>query len=159
MASTIITYCQDCGLQKENNLNYCPSCGKEVSIDDEQSLIEYYFYRGYTYQSIVKLLDKQHDIQISEQTLKYCLQNCSLRRRLPTYDLAQIRLRVAEELDGPDCMSGYRAIWHTLHLDGLQIPHRVVAGVVTELDPEGCEMRRSKRLRRRKYSVPGPNHC
>ena len=59
MASAIIAYCQDCGFQKENNFNYCPLCGKEVSIDDEQSLIEFYFYRGYTctYQSIVKLLD------------------------------------------------------------------------------------------------------
>lgn len=159
MASMIIAYCQDCGLQKENNLNYCPSCGKEVLIDDEQSVIKYYFYQEYTYQSIVKLLDKQHDIQISEQTLKYHLQNYSLRMRLPTYDLAQRWLLVAEELDGPGCMSGYRAIWHTLHLDRLQIPRRVVAGVVRELDPEGCEMRRSKRLRRRKYSVPGPNYC
>ena len=159
MASTIMAYCQDCGFQKENDFNYCPSCGKEVSIDDERSLIEFYFYRGHTYQSIVKLLDKQHDIQISERTLKYRLQSYSLRKRLPTYDLAQVRLRVAEGLDGPGCMSGYRSIWHTLCLDGLQVPRRVVAGVVRELDPEGCEMRRSKRLRRRKYSVPGPNYC
>ena len=135
MASAIIAYCQDCGFQKENSFNYCPSCGKEVSIDDERSLIEFYFYRGYTYQSIIKLLDKQHDIQISERTLKYRLQSYSLRRRLPIYDLAQVRLRVAEELDGPGCMSGYRSIWHTLCLDGLQVPRRVVAGVVRELDP------------------------
>lgn len=130
-----------------------------MSIDDELSLIEFYFYRGYTYQSIVKLLDEKHDIQISERTLKYRLQSYSLRRRSPTYDLAQVRLRVAEELDGPGCMSGYRPIWHTLCLGGLQVPRRVVAGVVRELDPEGCVMRRSKRLRRRKYSVPGPNYC
>ena len=36
MASKIIAYCQDCGFQKENNFNYCPSSGKEVSIDDER---------------------------------------------------------------------------------------------------------------------------
>ena len=130
-----------------------------MSIDDERSLIEFYFYRGYTYQSIVKLLDKQHDIQISERTLKYRLQSYSLRRRSPTYDLAQVRLRVAEELDGPGYTSGYRPIWHTLCLGELQVPRRVVAGVVRELDPEGCEMRRSKRLRRRKYIVIGPNYC
>ena len=76
--------------------------GKEVSIDDERSLIVFYFYRGYTYQSIVKLLDEKHDIQIIERTLKYRLQSYSLRRRSPTYDLAQVRLRVAEELDGPE---------------------------------------------------------
>ena len=126
-----------------------------MSIDDERSLIEFYFYRGHTYQSIVKLLDKQHDIQISERTLKYRLQSYS---RLPTSGLAQVRLLVPEELDGPGC-AGYRSIWHTLCLDGLQVPRQVVAGVGRELDSEGCEMRRSKRLRKRKYSVPGPNYC
>lgn len=148
MASTIIACCQNCEFKR-----------KTTSIDDKRSLIEYYFYRGYTYQSIAKLLDKQHDIQMSERTLKYHLQSYSLRRRLPTYNLAQVGLCVAEELDGPSCMSGYRSIWHTLCLDGLQVPRWVVAGVVRELDPEGCETRRSKRLRRRKYSVPGPNYC
>ena len=47
-------------------------------------------------------------------------------------------MRVAEELDGPVCMSGYRCIWHTLCLNGLQVSQRVVAGVVRELDPEGA---------------------
>ena len=71
MASPIIACCQDYGFQQENNFNYCPSRGKEVSIDEERSLIVYYFYRVHTYQSIVKLLDNQDDIQISERTLKY----------------------------------------------------------------------------------------
>ncbi|KAJ7354871.1 hypothetical protein OS493_029426 [Desmophyllum pertusum] len=31
--------------------------------------------------------------------------------------------------------------------------------MVRELDPEGCEVRKAKRLRRRKYSSPGPNFC
>ena len=52
-------------------------------------------------------------------------------------------------------MSGYRSIWHTLRLGGLQVPRRVFAGVVRELDPKGCEIRNTKQLRRRKYSIPG----
>ena len=121
--------------------------------------MEYYFFRGYTYESIVKLLAKQYDILISERTLKCRLQSYGLRRRLPNYDLAQVRRRIAHELDGPGCMGGYRSIWHTLRFEGLQVPRRVVATVVRELDPEGCEMRRGKRMRRRNYSVPGPNYC
>ena len=96
---------------------------------------------------------------MGERTLKYRLQSYGLRRRCPVYDLSQVRQRVAEELDGPGCMGGYISIWHTLRLEGLQVPRDVVATVVKELDPMGCEMRRSKRLKRRKYSVPGPNYC
>ena len=70
-----------------------------------------------------------------------------------------MRRRIAQELDGPGCMGGYRSIWHTLRFEGLQVPRRVVATVVRELDPEGCEMRRGKLLRRWNYSVPGPNYC
>ena len=35
-----------------------------ASDDDERSIIEYYFSRGYTHESIVKLLSKQHGIHI-----------------------------------------------------------------------------------------------
>lgn len=159
MASRFTTSCHECGFHLDDSCNFCPSCGTEVVNDDERSLIEYYFFRGYTYESIVKLLSKQHGIQIGERTLKYRLQSYGLRRRCPVYDLAQVRQRVAEELDGPGCMGGYRSVWHTLRLEGLQVPREVVATVVRELDPVGCELRRSKRLKRRKYSSPGPNYC
>ena len=56
-------------------------------------------------------------------------------------------------------MGGYRSVWHTLRLDGIQVPQQVVATVVREPDPLGCEMRKVKRLKRRKYYAPGPNFC
>ena len=130
-----------------------------ASDDDERSIIEYYFSRGYTHESIVKLLSKQHGIHIGERTLRYRLQSYGLRRRCPVYDLAEVRQRVAEQLDGPGSMGGYRSVWHTLRLDGIQVPRQVVATVVRELDPLGCRMRKGKRLKRRKYYAPGPNVC
>ena len=113
--------------------------------------------RGYTHESIVNLLSKQHSIHIGEQTLRYPLQSYGLRRRCPVYDLAEVRQRVAEQLDGPGSMGGYRSVWHTLRLDGIQVPRQVHATVVRELDPLGCTMRKGKRLKRGKYYAPGPN--
>ena len=117
------SFCSKCGFCLQNHLNdyfdFCPSCGTEVcsevaSGDDERSIIEYYFSRGYTHESIVKLLSKQHSIHIGERTLRYRLQSYGLRRRCPVYDLAEVRQRVAEQLDGPGSMGGYRSVWHTL---------------------------------------------
>ena len=82
-----------------------------------------------------------------------------MRRRCSVYDLAEVRQRVAEQLDGSGSMGGYRYVWHTLRLDGIQVPRQVVATVVRELGPLGCEMKKGKRLKRRKYYAPGPNFC
>ena len=154
------SFCSKCGFCLENHLNdyfdFCPSCGTEVSSevasdDDKRSIIEYCFSREYTHESIVKLLSKQHGIHIGERTLRYLLQSYGLRRRCPVYDLAEVRQRVAEQLNGPGSMGRYRSVWHTLRLDGIQVPRQVVATVVRELDPLGCKMRKGKRLKRRKY--------
>jgi hypothetical protein len=51
-------------------------------------------------------------------------------------------------------MGGYRSILHTLQLEGIQVPRDVVEGIVRELDPEGCEERKAKRLKRRRFVSP-----
>ena len=89
MTSCINACCYECGYPHENKFNFCPFCGTEVSIDEERSLVNYYPLRGY--ESIVKILAKQHDIQISERTLKYRLQSYSLRRMFPICDLAGVK--------------------------------------------------------------------
>lgn len=61
-------------------------------------------------------------------------------------------------LNGRGEMGGYRSMWHALQTQGLQVPWRVVEQLMRELDPEGCEYRRAKRLCRT-YHVPGPNYC
>lgn len=151
--------CHVCDFNDEDAFNFCLMCGTELFADEEKRQIEHYFFRGYSYRSIVALLSKQHGIEMSERTLKSRLRDYGLRRILPVYDLEKVKQRVAEELDGPGCMGGYRAMWHTLRLEGLQVPRHVVEAVVRELDPEGCRLRKAKRLRRRKYRAPGPNHC
>lgn len=69
-----------------------------------------------------------------------------LKRKNVTYDMDDVRSQIQGEIDGPGCSSGYRSVWHTLCLEGMQVPRKVVQDTLRELDPEGCEERRAKCL-------------
>ena len=128
----------------------------------EELTIRDYFNKGYTYDEILALLDKYHGIRMSIATLKRRIKEYGLKRRNVEYDLASIRDKIVSLLDGPDCMGGYRHIWHTLKMEGIVVPRSTVEALLRELDPEGTEERRAHRLRRRTYRNTGPNdawHC
>ena len=59
---------------------------------------------------------------------------------------------------GQGSCGGYRTVWHTLKMEGLQVPRIVVQETLKELHPEGTERRKAHRLKRRQYHNPGPNH-
>ena len=67
------------------------------------------------------------------------------------------RARISDIINGPGSSGGYRTVWHTLELEGLRVPRIVVQEMLRELDPEGCKLRRARRLKRREYVNPGPN--
>ena len=154
-------FCHVCAFEvvseASESLKFCPSCGTLLA-SYEESIIRHYFSKGFQYKSIIQMLDKRHGIKMCERTLRSRLSAFGLSRRLPQYELNVIRNRISQELDGPGCMGGYRTTWHTLRMEGMQVPRRIVEGIVRELDPEGCELRQRKRLRRRKYRAPGPNY-
>lgn len=127
--------------------------------EDERAITEYYFARGLQYNTIIDFLSKRHGISMSERTLRSRLNVYGLRRRSPDYNLDEIRELMQEKLQGPACMGGYRSMWHALRISGHQVSRNVVEQLMRELDPEGCEIRKARRLRRRTYRVPGPNHC
>ena len=52
---------------------------------------------------------------------------------------------------------GNQKIWQILKSKGVKTTRTTVMNVVKELDPEGVLSMRKKRLRRRCYSVPGPD--
>ena len=56
-------------------------------------------------------------------------------------------------------MGGYRSVWHTLRSEGYQVLRAAVQEIMREVDRDECEIRRTKCLRRRNYSNPGPNYC
>ena len=97
---------------------------------------------------------------MSLSTLIRRLKDFGLHRKTSS-DINKIELRniIREELDGPSCMSRYRAVWHTLRLKySLCIPRNKVQSTLKELDPVGTDERRRHRLKRT-YTSSGPNEC
>ena len=80
-----------------------------------------------------------------------------LSRRNYDYDIDAKIDEVRGMLNGPDCVSGYRHVWHSLQLKGHQVPRPVVELLLRELDPDSCQQRREHKLKRRQYHNPGPN--
>ena len=128
-----------------------------VEDNTEEVLIKYYFYRGYQYKDILDFLATYHNIEISERTLHRRLRIHGLSRRNPEYDVDTIITEIEGMLDGPDCIAGYRHVWHSLQLKGYQVPRQVVELLLRELDPDGCQLRKRHKLKRRQYHNPGPN--
>ena len=157
MASSSVLLCNSCNKNVSLDDNFCTFCG--VKLNAEEIAIKYYFTEGYQYSVILEMLCKYHGIQMCMRTLKSRLSILGLYRRSVDFDEGEIRARIQQELDGPGCMSGYRSVWHTLRLEGFQVPRQTVEQYLREMDPEGCEARTRRRLKRRVYVNQGPNCC
>ena len=114
------------------------------------------FFRGFEYQ------EKKHGIEMSLRTLKRRIKSYGLRRQQPEYNIDQVRASVPTIIDGHGSLQEYRSVWHTLQLRGTRESRVVVQELLREMDPEGSELRKAHRLRRRIYQNPGSNyswHC
>ena len=69
-----------------------------------------------------------------------------------------IHRQMRELINGSGSAMGYRSIWHTLELEGIHVPRIIVQDLFKEMDPEGSELQRKHRLKRRVYHNPGPNY-
>ena len=98
----------------------------------EKELITFYFRRGFSYRGIIQLVHKQHNLNISHRTLcqrlkSYGLYRCGFSERDNSEDiLVTVRRRITKIINGPGSCGGYRFVWHTLKMEGLQVPRSVV---------------------------------
>ena len=152
---------------------YCSQCGTKLDIAVpsfrllltyenlmEKEVIEAYFNSGFSYNSILCFLEKYHDMSMSLSTLKRRLSQYNLKRNKTEVDLSDVERLIRNEPDGPGSISGYRGMWHTLCVKyGLCIPREAVASLLRRLDPAGVAERKRHKLKRRKYTSPGPNYC
>ena len=129
---------------------------------DEEDIIRYYFFRGFSYEEMRMFLERNNGIEMSIRTLKRRIKSYGLQRRQVEYDIAEVREAIENIIDGHGSLQGYRSVWHTLQLKGLRVPRVVVQEILREIDPEATELRRAHRLKRREYHNLGPNyawHC
>ena len=134
----------------------------EIEIDEE-AIIKYYFQRGFSYQEIRLLLNERHNYEMSYSTLLRRLKKYGLSKRGfferedADNNVERARQRIQEIINVPGSYAGYRTIWHTLKMEGLRVPRILVEDILKDLDPDGSNLRKARRLRRRTYHNPGPN--
>ena len=157
MKTTKAMFCEDCDCSIEVEFLFCPQCGK--ALNREEVIITHCFEKGFEYKKILSFLDKFHGTIMSLRTLKSRIKSFGLSRRSAQVDEQVLKTRIRQELDRPGRLHGYRALWHTLQLEGIIVPRNEVERLLKEMDPEGCESRRAKRLTKRNYISAGPNFC
>ena len=98
---------------------------------------------------------------MSRTSLHHRLKRLGLSRRFRDNAdadfLDMVRERIRNIITGPGSLSGFRAIWHSLQLQGIRVPQTFVREVIKDVDPVGVDLRRRRRLRRRMYVNPGPD--
>ena len=163
--SRCLRYCVNCANQLLEAHSFCINCGTPVpftklegNYGDSEELIKMYINCGYTYDVILAFLNKYHGICISMSTLQRRLKSYGLSRSNMSVHQDVVKALIRKELDGAGCLGGYRSVWHSLRLKhGVSISRHKVATFMREIDPDGVEERKRRRLRRREYSSLGPN--
>lgn len=128
----------------------------------ERKWITHYFEQGYEYDEVIEFLEKYQNHKISRSTLLRRLKSYNLKRRHDGYispqKIQEARVEITKNKDGPGSAMGYRAVWHSLRLNGIQLPRNLVQVLLKQIDPAGSDARKSRRLKRRTYQNPGPDH-
>ena len=96
-------------------------------------------------------------ISLCLRQLKRILKKNNIRRRVNAYTPIDTIIQVVNNESSSRSL-GYRAIWRRLVTDhGLQVKQKTVLNVLRTLDPDGVELRKAHRLKRRQYYARGPN--
>lgn len=120
-------------------------------------IIRNYFQRGYNYDEILLFLASHHDIIISKRHLKRMINSQGLFRRKHHSDFNDVVEYVQGLVQTSGQLHGYRWIHLKCVRYGLTVSKETIRLILQLLDPDGVEMRRRRRLRRRQYRVPGPD--
>ena len=126
-----------------------------------EEILTSYFYAGFTYSEILEFLNVYHGHQISLSTLKRRFKALVLHRRplVPwRATVEEVNNAVQKELDVSGANLGYRRIWATLKRQKIFVRKEEVRKAILELNAEGVQQMKRRKLVRRKYRNPGPNY-
>lgn len=130
----------------------------EASRSHTDFIIKDYFLSGMHYEEILAFLYLRHNMVMSLSTLKRKLRSMKLDRKKHFSSLSTVIDFIQAQLKTSGQLCGYRWIHQRCIQNGLVVTQNTVRVMLQELDPEGVEYRRRKRLRRRKYASKGPNY-
>jgi len=131
---------------------------EELMNESRDNIIIAYFSAGLPYIEILHFLNLYHGIQLSTRQLNRILRRLGLYRRGNRSNINDVMLFVQAQLNGSASCQGYRTIHQVLQNHGFNVNRESIRMILSTLDPEGVQARSSRRLRRRLYFSPGPNH-
>eukprot|EP00111_Clytia_hemisphaerica_P015352 TCONS_00045344-protein len=130
-------------------------------MDTLKDVIKQYFDDGFTYLEIVEMLRIRNGMTTTLPKLKYFFRKNGWKKRaLAAVRNAEetVRQAVRDQLNGSSQGLGYRRIHRILTNNGIVCRREDVRKFILEFDREGVDLRRKRRLHRRKYVTRGPNY-
>ena len=122
------------------------------------NMIRFYFNQRYSSKEICGLLLFVHHIVVSRRQLKRIKFRLRLRMRENFSPVEEIFTAMVALHQNGYSNYGYRMMWKMLHvIYNLRTTQETVRLILKGIDPEGVELRRRHRLRRRRYVKKGPN--
>ncbi|XP_014237102.1 uncharacterized protein LOC106659200 [Trichogramma pretiosum] len=133
---------------------------RKITDESRDQLIMNYFQSLYTYKEIRHLLAVKHNYHISERSLKRILKGLGVRRKNIVESETELIVKALIEIHSTSGFNlGYRSLWQRLKTEcKLTMKRDTILKYLRIIDPEGIEARSRYRLKRRQYSLSGPNH-
>ena len=98
-----------------------------------EQLIQIYSKKGFEYEEMRLLLGKNHGISLSLSILKRRNKNLGPKRRRPSCNVNEVRTAILDIATGPQSAQVYRSVWHTLQMNGMRAPRKLVADILKPL--------------------------
>ncbi|XP_034339055.2 uncharacterized protein [Magallana gigas] len=119
--------------------------------------VQFYHSLGFNQDEILQYLSELNNVVISKRTLKRVLSSAHLYRRKHYSDLLEVALFLEGKLETADKLHGYKLMHLQCIQSGYTVTQETVRLLLQIIDPQGVQLRRRGRLRRRIYSNPGPD--
>lgn len=114
--------------------------------------------KGWQYKDIQAALLLKCGVDISIRQLQRVISGLGLRRKKRATNIDHVIDFVIEQLNTVGQLHGYRMMTQKCAQAGLYVSREIVRDIIKTLDPEGVQLRRRKRLIRRRYYGLGPNN-
>ncbi len=114
---------------------------------DVEDLVKSYFRLGFSNKEILCLLAHQHGVIISKRTLPRLCRKLNLFRRKNQTDIEEIASFVQSVMATSGRLQGYRWLHLRAIRRGYVVSQETMRMVIKEIDPEGVELWRARRLR------------
>lgn len=128
-----------------------------MDTDERNGYIRVYHTLGLSYCEILRALAKYNRVVISLRHLKRILKLLGLTRRLFD-DVGTVITFMQQQISSSGRLHGYRWMYEKCRERGISCKKEDVRVILGVLDADGCEQRKKRRLRRRKYLSRGPNY-